>query len=273
MSGALTVALVSEVFADDPTGERLAERLREAGARGAELAVLPELPLDPWHPARRTPRDVDAEETGGARHRALAHAARAAGVGVVGGAIVRQPGSGRRTNRALVFEPGGELVAAYDKLHVPCEEGYWESDHYASGEAPPQRIDAFGLPLGVQICSDLWRPEGCHLLGAAGAAAILAPRATPAASYPRWRLVMQADALTSGAYLVSVNRPAEPGAEIGGPSVVVGPDGAVLLETAERLAVCRLDGAQVEAARSEYPGYLAVQGGVYAAGWGALAGS
>ena len=40
---------------------------------------------------------------------------------------------------------------------------------------------------------------------------MLAPRATPPATYDRWRIVLRANAVMSGAYLISVNR--ETGAE------------------------------------------------------------
>ena len=53
MKDALTVALVSEVFHDPAGPARLRSFLEEAKRRGAELAVLPELPLHPWVPATR----------------------------------------------------------------------------------------------------------------------------------------------------------------------------------------------------------------------------
>jgi predicted amidohydrolase len=269
----LTVALITEIFPGGDGTERLRALLAEARRRGAELAVLPELPLNAWSPATRHPRDEDAEGPGGPRAGLLAAVSRGCGIGVVGGVIHRDPESGRRTNRALVYAAGGELRAAYDKAHLPSEEGYWEADHYQPGEEPPRRIGGFGLAVGIQICSDLNRPQGCHLLGALGVEAILAPRATPAATYPRWRTVLQANAVTSATYLVSVNRPrSESGTPIGGPSVAVAPDGRVLLETTEPLAVLTLEGSAVARARREYPGYLALRSELYARGWQEVAG-
>jgi predicted amidohydrolase len=269
MSGErLRVALIHDVFHDPAGPRRLGERLAAARAADAHVALLPELPLDPWVPAERRPRAADAEPPGGPRERLLSAAAREAVIGVVGGAIVQDPVSGRRTNRALALDAAGRLVATYDKLHLPAEDGYWESDHYAPGAEPPRRIDAFGFPIGIQICSDLHRPAGCQLLGALGAGAILAPRATPPESYERWKLVIRADALTSGAYVLSANRPRPEGAvSIGGPSLAVGPDGAVLVETVEPMTVVELDAAALGRARREYPGYLAVRAAIYARGW------
>jgi N-carbamoylputrescine amidase len=268
----LTVAIVHETFhgADGP--ERLAARLREAGRRGADLAVLPELPLNDWAPATRTSRPEDAEEPEGSRHRIMAGAARDAEIGVLGGVIVREPASGRRLNRALLFDARGRLVAAYDKAHLPSEEGFWESDHYETGDEAPKRIDGFALPLGIQICSDLNRPQGCLMLGAQGVGAILAPRATPLETYERWRLVLRANAVTSSTYIVSVNRPGpEAGVGIGGPSILVAPDGGVVLETTDPLSVARLDAHELAAARRDYPGYLPMRVALYARGWSEIA--
>ena len=138
-------------------------------------------------------------------------------------------------------------------------------------DTPPRRVDAFGLPVGMQICSDLQRPQGVYLLGAMGAAAVFGPRATPLSSYERWRRVIRVDAQLAATYVISVNRPApERDAPIGGPSLVAAPDGEVLLESTEPVACVTLDSERVERAREDYPGYLDVRSMLYARAWGAL---
>ena len=272
-SDTLKVALVTEVFHDPEGRDRLRAMLARARDQGAELAVLPELPLNSWCPAGRVPDDADAEGPEGPRQRALAGAAHAAGVALLGGAILRDPASGRRHNTALLFDARGEEVARYAKLHLPAEEGYWETDHYQPGGELPGPVEIMGFPLGLQICSDVNRPEPTHVLGALGALAVLAPRATPPESWERWRLVLRANAVTSGLYVVSVNRPRpEAGAPIGGPSVAIAPDGRVLLETHEPLSCVTLERGAVEAASRTYPGYLPVRSALYAEGWRRAAG-
>ncbi len=264
----LNVALVTDVFFDDPSGERLRARLRAAKESGAELAVLPELPLNPWSPARRERRDEDAEPPDGPRQRLMSAAAREVGTALLGGVILRDPESGRRRNIALLFDASGKLRTAYAKLHLPEEEGFWETEHYEPGAELPAVTDALGMPLGIQICSDVNRPEVSHLLAALGAEAILSPRATPAPTFERWRLVMRATAVTSCAYVVSVNRPGpEAGVPLAGPSLAIGPDGRVLVETTDPVAVLTLERAAVRAARREYPGYLPILADLYAEGW------
>src|SRR5215210_5525960 len=67
---------MSDVFSSSDGEGRLGVRLREARALGAEIAVLPELPLDAWAPATDQPSDEDAEPPDGRRQQALARAAR-----------------------------------------------------------------------------------------------------------------------------------------------------------------------------------------------------
>ena len=269
--GRLTVVLISETFWEPDGAVRLKQRLAEAVDRGADLAVLPELPLNPWSPATREPNEDDAEPMDGPRSRVQAEAAAEAGIGLVGG-IIHRDEAGRRTSRALIFDRAGALVATYEKLHLPEEEGFWETSHYEPGHEPPRRIDAFGVPFGVQLCSDNNRPQGTHLLGAQGAMAMLNPRATEEATYQRWKIVFRANAMTSACYVLSVNRPhPEAGVPLGGPSVAIDPRGDVILETTDRMAIVTLDASAAQAARKGYPGYLAIRAQVYADAWDEIA--
>jgi N-carbamoylputrescine amidase len=264
----LTIALISEVFPQRDDTPRLSDVLVRARSLGAELAVLPELPLNPWSPATKRKDERDSEAPGGWRYQTMSDAARTAGIGIIGGAIIQDAESERRYNTALVFDRSGRLVNSYRKLHLPEEEGFWETYHYDPGDALALVIDAFSLRLAVQICSDINRPEGSRLLGALGAEIIITPRATEAKTFERWKTVFIANAMTSCAYVVSVARPcAELGVPLGGPSIAVAPTGEVLVETTEPIAVVMLHRSIVEEARQRYPGYLATRADLFAEGW------
>jgi N-carbamoylputrescine amidase len=134
------------------------------------------------------------------------------------------------------------------------------------------RIDTFGVPIGVQICSDNNRPEGVHLLGAQGAIAVVNPRASEERTYQRWKTVWRANALTSCCYVLSVNRPhPESGVLLGGPSIAVDPNGEVLVETTDTIALVTVDAKVVTDARRAYPGYLPVSARLYADAWDEVA--
>jgi predicted amidohydrolase len=269
--GKLTVALISEVFWEADGSQRLKQRLAEVAERGADLAVLPELPLNAWRPSTKEARPEDAEPADGPRAIAQREAAGEAGIGLIGG-IIHRDESGRRTSRALIIDATGAIRATYEKLHLPEEPGFWETSHYEPGTEPPKRIDAFGVPIGVQLCSDNNRPEGTHLLGAQGAMAMINPRATEEKTYQRWKTVFRANALTSTVYVLSVNRPSpEDGVPMGGPSVAFDPRGDLLVETTDTIALVTLDATLVTDARRGYPGYLPIRARLYADAWDEIA--
>jgi predicted amidohydrolase len=203
----------------------------------------------------------------------LAAAGGRRGIAVLGGAIVARPRHRASvTTRPCSSTPSGSCARTYAKLHLPHEEGFWEKAHYVPGREPPQVTELDGFPLGIQICSDVNRPEGTHLLAAQGALAVLAPRATEPDSWEDWKLVLRANARTACCYVASVNRPAASGASPwGGPPSWPAPAAKSCWRTGETLSLARLERATVEAARARYPGYVAVRSEVYAAGWTALA--
>jgi predicted amidohydrolase len=264
----LKVALIRMVFPERDAAGRLREALKQARSQEAELAVLPELPLNSWSPATKTRQDDEAEPPAGPRHRAMREAAREVGIGIIGGAIIHDPNSGRRYNTALAFDRMGELIGSYRKLHLPEEEGFWETSHYDPGDKPPSVIHGLPMRLGIQVCSDVNRPEGSLLLGALGAEVIVCPRATEALTFPRWKTVLTANALTSCTYVISVPRPqSEFGVPLGGPSVAVAPTGDVLVESTEPIAFVTIERKVIEQARQRYPGYLPTRADLYAEGW------
>ena len=268
----LNVALIRMVFPDRNAVGGQRDALQQAHTQGAQLTVLPEIPLNAWAPATKVRQDDDAEPPAGPRHRAMSEAAREVGIAVIGGAIIRDPKTGRCHNTALAYDSSGELIGSYRKLHLPEEEGFWETSHYDPGDRPPSVIHGLPLPIGIQICSDVNRPEGSHLLGALGAELIVCPRATEAATFARWKTVLTANAITSCTYVISVPRPQpEFGVPLGGPSFAVSPTGEVLAEGSESMILVTLDRTVLKEVRRGYPGYLPVRADLYAQGWKSVA--
>lgn len=267
----LNVALIRMVFSDRSASD-LREVLKQARSRGANLAVLPELPLNVWSPASKVVQKDEAEPPGGPRHLAMSEAARGVGIALIGGAIIQDAKTGRCHNSALVFDRSGALIGSYRKLHLPEEEGFWETSHYDPGDEPPSVVHGLPLPVGIQTCSDVNRPEGSHLLGALGAEVIVCPRATEEATFTRWKTVLIANAITSCTYVISVPRPQpEFDVPLGGPSFAVAPTGEVLAESTEPMVLVTIDQDVFDQVRCRYPGYLPVRADLYAEGWKSVA--
>lgn len=222
------------------------ELLRELSSQ-VDLVVLPELPFQPWAPQQRGGTLVEADLS------AQARLSQEAGVAILGGGVVG------RANRAVLFQHG-RAVWDTTKMHLPQEPGFWEMDYYDPGTQPPQVCDELGFPLGVQLCSDIHRPFGMMQLMRQGVSAVLCPRATEPGTYPRWRRVYQAMGRLFSCYLLSVNRASQ---AIDGPSLVVGPDGEVVEESAAEVVLATLRHQEIVKARADYPGYLAWPWEVY----------
>ena len=262
----MTIAMISEVFFGDGAQERLISRMQEAKDAGADLVVLPEIACNPWSPSTKIMQEEDAEELGGKRCTMQANAAREVGVGVIGAAILKI--GSKRYNTCLFWDANGALLGAYQKHHIPEEEGFWETSHYSQGTEGFPVFAFCGIRIGIQICSDMNRPQGSHLLGASGADVIVGPRCTELATYDKWRPVWIANALTTGCYICSVNRPApEGGVLIGGPSIAISPNGEVLVESCEAITIFSVRQSTIKQTRQEYPGYLPCRSDLYASSW------
>src|SRR5262245_24189681 len=90
--------------------------VREAAARGARLVVLPE--VFAWRGPRGDEAAV-AEAVPGPTSRALAALARDLQVWLCAGSLLeRVPEEARAYNTSCLFDPRGELVARYRKIHL-----------------------------------------------------------------------------------------------------------------------------------------------------------
>jgi predicted amidohydrolase len=113
-----------------------------------------------------------------------------------------------------------------------------------------------GMAIGIQTCWDNMFPEGSRILALKGADAILAPRATDLSTADRWRLMLTANALANGCYVLSANRSGTDGGNrFGGDSFAAGPDGAILaaIRDGDGVVTVTVDPAVVRAARTALP--------------------
>jgi predicted amidohydrolase len=159
------------------------------------------------------------------------------------------------SNTSLLFDPDGDLVARYRKVHL---FGFDEGE--AAAIVPGDRIMTVETPLGptgLSTCYDLRFPEFYRIQSAAGAAAFVIPSGWPAQRIEHWRLLCRARAVENQAVVIgcnSVGRHA--GMEMGGCSVIVAASGEVLAEAGpseEEVITADLDPDDVQALRSTFP--------------------
>lgn len=257
------------------SGTRVGDNLRaahalltEAAHGGAELAVLPE------YFCIMGQRDTDKlalqEPLGtGPIQDWLAATARELGLWIVGGTLplAREPRDAQRVrNASLAFNPLGERVACYDKIHLfKFDDGsrvYDEAAVLARGDRPvlfelPSR-DGHVWRVGMSICYDLRFPELYRAYAAAGADLLLVPSAfTYVTGQAHWELLLRARAVENlcGVIAAAQGGTHENGRRTWGHSMVVNAWGQVLAQRAEGAGVvlATLDFAEVAARRAQLP--------------------
>ena len=131
--GKLTVALISEVFwePDGPSGSGSGWR-RPPSAAPTSPSCRSSRSTRGARP-RRTPHDDDAEPMDGprTRHRPRRRARRGSAWSAASSIATRRPGGGRAARSSSTA--AAQLLATYEKLHLPEEPGFWETSHYEPG--------------------------------------------------------------------------------------------------------------------------------------------
>lgn len=231
--------------------------------QGCELLALPEYFC--LLGARDTDKLGIAEGEGaGLLQDALRQAAQRHGVWVVTGTLpLRSEDPGRVFNSALVFNPAGEQVARYDKMHLFAfdngSERYDESRVLQAGTAPvtfdlPSR-DGHVWRVGLSVCYDLRFPE---LYRALNADLLLVPSAfTHTTGQAHWETLLRARAIENQAYVMA---PAQGGLHANGRqtwghSMVIDAWGQVLAEhaTGAALVCADLDAQAMQQRREQLP--------------------
>jgi deaminated glutathione amidase len=234
-TGALSVAIVQMNSGADKA-QNIATALDlidRAAATGARLVALPEV----WHYLGPDAGNRDsAEPIPGPITDLLAERARRYGIYLHGGSIYEvRPGDPGMYNTAVVFDPRGDLIARYSKIHLydVVLDGvaqYEESATVTPGdEIVMTEID--GIPVGLTTCYDLRFPELFRILALRGAQAIMLPAAfTLTTGKDHWETLIRARAIENGLYMIA---PAQwgqhpPGNWCYGRAMVVDPWGTVV---------------------------------------------
>jgi len=232
------VRLVQLAAGIDPAGNRQLVYARlsdlETGSleSGASLVVLPEATMTDFGPT-----DLDlsrfAEPLDGPFVDLLARHARRLGSTVVAGTFEPGPDAGAHPfNTLVVVGPDGSLTATYRKIHLYDSFGYRESDRLTAGDIAPVTVDVDGRRLGLMTCYDLRFPELARLLVDVGADTLVVPAAWVAGEgkLHHWRTLLTARAIENTVHVVAA---AQGGRRYTGHSLVLSPDGTIVVEAGE----------------------------------------
>lgn len=244
----LRIGAVQQRWHPDPDEHEaaLAAGIELAAREGAQLVCLQELTLSRYFavdPAGPAAGGAEPEELpGGPTHRFAARMAAATGAHVHASLYERAPGEdGLGFNTAIVVAPDGELLARTRKLHIPLTAGYHEDRYFRPGPAGAEAFPLVALGearLGLPTCWDQWFPEVARAYGLGGADVLVYPTAIGSEpdhpefdTEPLWQLVIVANGIANGTFMVAVNRVgAEPPLTFYGSSFVSDPYGRVLAQ-------------------------------------------
>ena len=221
------------------SGPRVADNLAaaahgvaEAAAQGARIVALPEyFPIMGMAEGDKVKvREADGH---GPIQEFIAATAKQYGIWLIGGSIPLEAKDPHKVlNSTVVYDPAGQRVARYDKIHLfGFQKGLERYDEAASIEAGSEPV-AFDTPygrIGLSICYDLRFPELYRQL--APVDLIVVPAAfTETTGRAHWEILLRARAIENQCYVLAVGQGGkhENGRETHGNSMIVDPWGTLV---------------------------------------------
>ena len=231
----LIAAVQHDIVWEDAAATRsaLEPRLAAAASAGARLMVLAEM----FATGFSLNGDTVSEAPDGPSVTWMAEQARALGSWIVGSLPI-DTGTGRPVNRLVAAGPEGELTT-YDKRH-PFSFGR-EPEVYDAGDEPAT-VTIDGMVWALTVCYDL-RFSYDYWNRASEVDGYLVVANWPRPRRDHWQALLRARAVENLAYVVGVNRVGTDGAglDYAGDSAVIGPNGDMLAQAAEREALLLVD--------------------------------
>ncbi|MDO8651795.1 MAG: carbon-nitrogen hydrolase family protein [Undibacterium sp.] len=179
--------------------------LQQARDKGAELLLLPE--YWPVMGMQETDKFTVAEQFGsGVIQEFLSDTAQRLGAWIIGGTLpLISPNPDKVFNTSLVYNPQGEVLARYDKIHLfgfsKAEESYEESRTISAGTQVVSFDAGFGK-VGLSVCYDLRFPELYRAMGYCRL--IVVPAAfTHTTGQAHWEILLRARAIENQCYVLA----------------------------------------------------------------------
>lgn len=195
---------------------RLAAKIRQLAADGAELIVLQELHNGLYFCQTENVDIFDqAEPIPGPSTDFFGALAKELAVVIVTSLFERRA-AGLYHNTAVVLEKDGSIAGKYRKMHIPDDPAYYEKFYFTPGDLGFHPIQTSVGRLGVLVCWDQWYPEAARLMALQGAELLIYPTAigydnhdTPDEQERQreaWTTVQRGHAVANGLPVVAVNR-------------------------------------------------------------------
>ncbi len=255
------VAAVQMVSTPEPQ-ENFAAMQRlvaQAATEGAQLVLLPEYwPIMGMHERDKLAHAENADVPGPIQQW-MAQQAKAHKVWLIGGTLPLAAGTDKVLNTTLVFNPEGQRVARYDKIHLFSFTKGDESYDEARTIVPGSEVQTFAAPfgrVGLSVCYDLRFPELYRAMG--DCALIVVPAAfTYTTGKAHWETLLRARAIENQCYVLAAAQGGKHvnGRRTWGHSMLINPWGEIetLLAEGEGTIVGAIDAAHLGGVRESLP--------------------
>jgi len=270
MSASFTAACVQFTAGPDPEPNlrTVSDLIRRARDVGADFIMTPE--ASNFIESGRRRREKVRREADDPFLAGMKSVAQETGAWLLIGSLVIDPtgepdaaaGETRLANRSFLVDPGGTIVARYDKIHMfdidlPGGESYRESNAYRPGGATVVAETPWGR-LGMSVCYDVRFPHLYRTLTQSGAVFLAVPSVfTVPTGNAHWHVLLRARAIENGCFVFA---PAQSGQHAAGRrsyghSLIVDPWGEVLADAGEDVGIVstRIEVARIAEVRNMVP--------------------
>ena len=211
----LTVAAIQLAFGEDIDANiaKVAARVREAAAKGAQVILPPELFEGPYF-CRIEDEGLFTNAKPTADHKAVqAMQTLAAELKVAIPTSFFEADGPHHYNSLAMIGPDGKIQGVYRKSHIPDGPGYEEKFYFRPGNTGFKVWDGPGAKLGVGVCWDQWYPETARAMMLMGAEILFYPTAIGSEPHDDsldtarlWRRAMVGHAVSNVVPVVAANR-------------------------------------------------------------------
>jgi N-carbamoylputrescine amidase len=211
----LAVAAIQAAFGLDLGANiaRVAELVRDAAGRGAQVILPPELFQGPYFCVAQEERWFKEAHPWKEHPCVKALAPLAGELGVVLPISIFEREGPHYFNSLVMADADGSLLGVYRKSHIPDGPGYMEKYYFRPGDTGFKVWDSRFGRLGVGICWDQWYPEAARAMALMGAEVLLYPTAIGSEPHDPtldtaapWRRAMQGHAVSNVIPVVGANR-------------------------------------------------------------------
>ena len=243
---------------------QIQQLLIEASRQGGSIVVLPE---NFAYYGEHDLQSIGCREalSSGPVRQFLSEQAKRLKLCIIGGTVPVGDKHTKPVARSLVYDPSGQCVDHYDKIHLfdadiqleTSQQAYRESDSYSYGSAV-KIVDTDFCKLGLSVCYDLRFAALYHQLRAAGSQLVTVPAAfTAITGRDHWQLLLRARAVENQFFMLGANLVdrASNSKGLWGGSAIIDPWGTVIAQLEDEVGVAsaEINLAMIDEIRARMP--------------------